>query len=230
MSPLTETPGALLYENPFSEPKDLEGFVMEGRADAVVRDGALEMKTYLTRTGDRHAHCVYWCPYDFPPDVGLEWEFTPVAARGLCMIFFAATGKNGEDLFNPALPERAGYYDQYHSGAINAFHASYYRRTGVESLNLSVLRKSAGFHKVAWGADPLPMAELARPPYRMRLTKLGRRVTFAINDLQLWSFDDDGDRYGPLLGGGKIGFRQMAPMVGRYANLRVHGFDGTEQR
>jgi hypothetical protein len=226
VSPVHEAPGALLYENRFTEPADLDGFVMEGRADAVIRDEALEMTTYLTQTGDRNAHCVYWCPHDFPADIEITWEFTAVADRGLSMLFFAATGRNGEDLFDPALPERAGYYDQYHSGAINAFHASYYRRTGVEPLNISVLRKSAGFRKVAWGADPLPTSDLAQPPYRMRLAKLGGRVAFAINDLQLWSFTDDGETYGPVLGGGKIGFRQMAPMVGRYANLRVHGLDG----
>jgi hypothetical protein len=62
----------------------------------------------------------------------------------------------------------------------------------------------------------------------MQLTKFGGRVAFSINDLQLWSFVDDGETYGPVLGGGKIGFRQMSPMVGRYANLRVYGLGQTE--
>lgn len=231
MDDIRDAPGTLIYENLFTDAEALDGFVMEGQADAVVGDGGLEMKTYLTksaRTGDGTAHSVFWCPRDFPSDIRIEWQFTAMTDRGLCMLFFAATGQHGEDLFDPVLPERAGFYDQYHSGAIDAFHTSYYRRIGGEPLNITVLRKSAGFHRVAYGADPLPLPDLAQPPYRMQLTKFGGRVAFSINDLQLWSFVDDGETYGPVLGGGKIGFRQMSPMVGRYANLRVYGLGQTE--
>jgi len=40
--------------------------------------------------------------------------------------------------------------------------------------------------------------------------------------LEILRFVDDGRRYGRLLAGGKIGFRQMAPLVAEYANLQVH--------
>ena len=46
-------------------------------------------------------------------------------------------------------------------------------------------------------------------------------MRFAINDLEVLTFHDDGQQYGPLLGGGCIGLRQLAPMAGDYANLRV---------
>ena len=50
----------------------------------------------------------------------------------------------------------------------------------------------------------------------------GQTVAFWVYYLPVLRFADDGATYGPTLGGGKMGFRQMAPMVGRYANLRVY--------
>jgi hypothetical protein len=40
--------------------------------------------------------------------------------------------------------------------------------------------------------------------------------------LQLLHWEDDGETHGPVLDSGKIGFRQMAPMMAEYANLTVH--------
>ena len=54
-----------------------------------------------------------------------------------------------------------------------------------------------------------------------RLVKCGAVVAFSINELPIFSWRDDGVSHGPVLGGGKIGFRQMAPLVGEYANLVV---------
>ena len=44
-------------------------------------------------------------------------------------------------------------------------------------------------------------------------------VRFYINALELFRFEDDGETYGKLLEGGKIGFRQLAPMIGEYENI-----------
>ncbi len=46
-------------------------------------------------------------------------------------------------------------------------------------------------------------------------------MRFYINALELFRFEDDGETYGKLLEGGKIGFRQLAPMIGEYENLEV---------
>ena len=74
---------------------------------------------------------------------------------------------------------------------------------------------------MAQAAAPIPTAEYAKPSYHLRLAKHGPAVRFWINDLPVLAWDDD-ERPGPVVGGGKIGFRQMAPMVGRYGNLRVY--------
>jgi hypothetical protein len=50
----------------------------------------------------------------------------------------------------------------------------------------------------------------------MRLTVHGGEIAFEIADLLSFRWHDR-----EPLAGGKIGFRQMAPMIGEYANLRV---------
>src|SRR5438105_1138404 len=108
----------------------------------------------------------------------------------------------------------------YHHREINALHVSYFRRSARSERAFQVcnLRKSHGFHLVCQGADPLPSVADALGPYRVRLVKCRAEVAFFINELPIFHWTDDGQSYGPLLGGGKIGFRQMAPLIAEYAN------------
>lgn len=57
---------------------------------------------------------------------------------------------------------------------------------------------------------------------RKRRIKIRGEILFKINDLSIIQWQDDGKTYGPLLEDGKIGFRQMAPLVAEYANLKVY--------
>jgi hypothetical protein len=169
------------------------------------------------------ANFVFWCPEDFPSDIAVTWDFWPVREPGLCILFFSATGDKGQDLFDASLAPRMGQYGQYHSSDINALHVSYFRRKHPRERAFQVcnLRKSYGFHMVAQGADPLPSVDDVLPPYSITIIKCGAEVAFYIRDLPIFHWVDDGESYGPLLGGGKIGFRQMAPLIGEYANLKV---------
>jgi len=58
-------------------------------------------------------------------------------------------------------------------------------------------------------------------PYRLSLLKKGREIRFAVNELEVLRFTDDGETWGPLLGGGRIGLRQLAPMIGEYVDWKV---------
>jgi len=173
------------------------------------------------------ANFVYWCPVDLPADIAVSWDFWPIREPGLCILFCAAAGIEGQDLFDPGLALRTGEYKMYHHGDIHAFHISYFRRRhpNERAFHTCNLRKSYGFHMVAQGADPLPSVADAQPPYHIRLIKCGPEIAFAINDLPILHWVDDGQTYGPLLGGGKIGFRQMAPLIAEYANLQVHAVE-----
>lgn len=214
----------LIYENKLGCPEDIQDFVLEGSAILTFSGNRLRMENAMSAEEGQRANYVLWCPVEFPADVRIEWDFWPIAQPGLCMTFFAAKGRNGEDLFDPALQKRTGEYPLYHHGDINAFHASYFRRKEADEcvFHTCNLRKSYGFYLTAQGGDPIPDVADASGPYRIAIEKVEAEVAFYVNELEIFRFKDDGVTYGPLLDGGKIGFRQLAPMVGEYANLAVY--------
>jgi hypothetical protein len=74
---------------------------------------------------------------------------------------------------------------------------------------------------VAQGADPIPSVADAKPPYSIKLIKRKNEIAFFIEGVPILRFIDNGKTYGALTGGGKIGFRQMAPLIGEYSNLKI---------
>ncbi|WP_192703489.1 YesU family protein [Paenibacillus sp. OAS669] len=214
----------MIYYNPLAAEKDVSGFRLEGEASASFPNGAMRMENKLDPEEGQASNFVFWCPETFPADIAVAWDFRPIREPGLCMLFFAAAGRQGEDLFAPHLAKRTGPYEHYHNGDINALHVSYFRRRYPEerAFHTCNLRKSHGAHLVCQGADPIPDVEDAQGVYRMELIKQGADIAFSVNGLTVLRWTDDGCTYGPRLGGGKIGFRQMAPLVGEYANLTVY--------
>lgn len=216
-------PEKLIYENPLSNKECIRDFRLEGSADISFEQGAMMMQNALDAEMGQKANYVLWCPQVFPADVRIEWEFRPLTEHGLCILFFAAKGKGGYELFDRRVP-RFGEYVQYHHGNMDAFHLSYFRRKEADerALHTCNLRKSYGFHLVAQGGDPLPDAKDMFDFYRLCVAKKGEEITFSVNDVQVFQYVDDGVRYGPLLGEGCIGFRQLAPLKALYRNLRVY--------
>ena len=224
MSDLNHARGALIYENALSSPEAMEDFMLEGKALIGFPDGRLRLENAESAQLGQKANYVLWCKKEFPADFLLEIDFRPVREPGLAMLFFAASGRGGRDLFDPSLAPRTGEYIQYHHGDIDAFHLSFFRRKDKDerAFHTCNLRKSYGFYLVAQGADPIPDVADAEGFYALSLLKKGADIQFAISDLEVLFFHDDGAQYGPLLGGGRVGLRQLAPMIGEYANLRVY--------
>ena len=223
MSVYAAQKGDLIYENPLASPDDLQDFILEGKAITSFPDGRLRLENAESASAGQKANYVLWCREAFPSDLLLQIDFRPVREPGLAMLFFAASGRDGQDLFDPSLSPRTGEYPQYHHGDINAFHLSFFRRKEPDerSFHTCNLRKSYGFYLVAQGADPIPDAADAAEAYTLSLLKAGPEVRFAVNDLEVLRFADDGASWGPLLAGGRIGLRQLAPMIGEYAHLRI---------
>lgn len=214
----------LIYENPLAAEADIKDFIMEGEAVITFPLGRMRLENKLSEKEGQKANYVLWCQEEFPADVMITWDFYPVREPGLCMMFFAARGMEGQELFDRSLKKRTGEYVQYHHGDINAFHISYFRRKEPDerSFHTCNLRKSYGFYLTAQGGDPIPDVADAKPPYHIAVIKRGNVVQFMIDTLEIFRFEDDGETYGPLLEGGKIGFRQLAPFIGEYADLRVY--------
>lgn len=211
------------FHNPLATSADLAGWVLEGPGALSYPQGRLRLESTADPADGQRANLVLWCPEVFGADVEVTWDFWPIAEPGLCILFFQASGSGGRDLFDPSLARRNGPYDQYHSGDISTYHVSYFRRRweSERAFHTCNLRKSPGFHLVGQGADPIPDVADAKGPYRIRLRVEHGRISFAVNDLECFSWFDDGSVGGAPLRGGRIGFRQMAPMVAEYADLRV---------
>ncbi|MGN0182980.1 MAG: DUF1961 family protein [Candidatus Ornithomonoglobus sp.] len=222
--------GDLIYENPLASEEDTKNFVMEGDASVSFPEGKMRLENNLDPSLGQASNYVYWCDKKLPDSIIIEWSFKPLNDDGLAIMFFSADGQNGKDLFDSSLAKRDGQYKLYHSGDINAFHVSYYRHSTDEESCFHVcnLRKSAGFQMVAQGADPLPPAEDVIEPYRMKVIKDKEIVRFYITDsatgieLMPFEFTDNEEQYGKYLEGGYIGFRQKAPLIGEYSDLKVY--------
>lgn len=214
----------LIYENKFEKYEDVENFVMEGDGKVSFPNGKMLFQNSDESEEGLKATYVFWCPVDFPENILAEWKFLPLREPGLSILFFSAVGNNGKDIFDKSLEKRTGKYPQYHHGDINAFHISYFRRKKAEERNFHTcnLRKSYGFHLTAQGADPIPDVEDVSGEYTCCFFKKGNIIKFFINGLEIFSFEDDGKTYGPLLKGGKIGFRQMAPLIAEYSDFKVY--------
>lgn len=217
----------LIYKNPLSSPDDVKDWIMEGKAKITFPNSKMVMESILDPTHGQAANFVYWCNIKMPDNIKIEWDFKPLSEEGLAILFFAANGKENRDLFDSSLEKRTGPYMQYHSGDIDAFHVSYYRRSEKDELELNVanLRKSKGFYLVAQGADPIPAAKYSSDtPYHLTILKTCETVTFKINDIEIFKYEDDNSTYGKYLKDGYIGFRQKTPLIGEYSNLKVYEF------
>ncbi len=214
----------LIYSNALAKPVDVNDFVMEGKAAVSFPRNRMRLESLLPPESGQKANLVFWCPITFPHDVVIQWKFCPIYEPGLCIMFFGAKGVAGQDIFDEQLHKRTGEYQQYHHGDINAYHISYFRRPNPDEtvLHTCNLRKSYGFHMVAQGADPIPTVSQCKDHYEITIAKDGAQIAFYIDNLKILEYEDDGKTYGPVIAGGKIGFRQMSPLIAEYWDLKVY--------
>lgn len=210
----------LLYRNSLQTASDVTDWIPEGPVSATPSpDGIL-----LASSGGPDEHWTFWCPETFGDRIRISWEFSPRDEPGLAMLFFGATSVDGGGIFDAGVAPRTGAYPQYHSGDIRTLHVSYFRRRWEDerAFHTCNLRKSPGFHLVSQGADPLPPVVDARDAfYRIEVVKDSDHLTFSIDGLMLFDWIDD-ESHGPRIRSGRIGFRQMSPLVACYRNLEVH--------
>lgn len=215
----------LIYRNPLAGPEDVKDFKLEGEARIDFDLGRMRLRNALSPEQGQASNFVYWCPEVFPDSVEISWKFWPMEEPGLCILFFAARGllAGGGDahVLDSRLKKRVGIYDQYTQSDVSALQIAYFRRRWPEerAFHLSNLRRAPGFELLAQGPDPLPDVKDATPPYRIRLQKRPRSVTFLINDLPVVSWTAKSREDVP--GSGSIGFRQMAPLIAAYSDLEV---------
>ncbi|MBY5959392.1 YesU family protein [Membranicola marinus] len=209
--------GALIYENDLSGPEDVKDWVMEGPGVTEFRDRWMEMYS-----PEEEYHHVFWCPMDFPDSIIVEWEAQNLETdAGLCIIFFAAKGIHGEDIFDSSLPARDGDFTWYIKDQLRNYHISYYANTPKKpDRGSSHLRKNNNFVLVSSGDEGIPTE--STKIHHMKLVKAGPLIRMYVDDRKIidWMDTDENDPR-PYYKGGKIGFRQMQWTHFRYRNLKI---------
>lgn len=209
--------GKLLYQNNLSQEIDLKGWVMEGPGKIEFKSGWMHMYS-----PNEEGHHVYWCPTDFPGNFIAEWEAQDQEIdAGLCIVFFAAKGLKGQSIFDTLLPKRTlGTFSDYTKGAMNNYHISYYAN-GRDNPNRETanLRKNKGFNLVQTGEMGIPVTSTA--VHKVKLVKHEGKILMYVDDRKIIDWTDDGIKYGRILEGGKIGFRQMQWTHFAYKNFNV---------
>ena len=192
----------LIYENALDTRECIKDFVVEGEADISFHDGAMRLKNAMDSQSGSDTGVTLWCPMSFPSDIMIQWEFRPLKEPGLATIFFAAKEKGEE---------------------INSYNISYFRRKEPSQrvFHTSVLGKNYDSNVLIQGADPIPDASADADWYSMVVVKKSGKISFFINELQIFEYEDDGMSSGDILTSGSIGFGQLSSMVAEYRNVRV---------
>jgi hypothetical protein len=216
--------GDLIYDSPLNTEESVKDWVLEGPGDISFNNKYMTMRSQIPDPPDGSTgHFNFWCPMDFPENMVVEWEMKPLTNLGVCHLFFAAKGQNGEDLFDPSLPERDGHYRQYHSGSINNYFMIYYS-------NLHNMRTTNAATTWIMKSNPpslLSLGQIGVKPgtkkfHRIRLIKESGHIQLQVNGKVFHDFTDPGnDRWGTIYKDGKIGFRQMAVFAAAYRNFKV---------
>ena len=200
-------------------------WIAEGWGGVEIRDGRLRVApSPFDATGlpkpvepGQRSHMVVWNRQVFPADFLLEFQFSPCdSTRGLALVIFGATAKDGGDIFDPALPPRRAEYASYHSGGLANYTDSFWsRNTETEGLT-NRLRRNPGFKQVAVG--PSLTTGPTDVTHCLRILKSGPHIEVEVNGRVVLRWDDP-DR---PLGAGRIGFRSMegVTMVA-YDNVKV---------
>ena len=206
----------LVYENTFSSKADLRDWRLEGTAKALIRNNRLEMYS-----SDQKSHHVFWCPKELPSNFMAEWEMQNLNPKaGLCIVFFAAKGVNGEDVMDPTLKKRTGIFSQYTRGDLNNYHISYYTNNPKKpNRPFSHLRKNRGFKTVQYGARGIPVNSTAT--HQLQLIKKENQISMYVDGRLIINWKDENKELGPPLEGGKFAFRQMQWSHFTYKNLKI---------
>ena len=203
-----------IYQTAFDDPGELKNWQLEGGKRAGIENGK-----FILENASRENHLVCWLKQEVPADFLLEFKMRPKDRKeGLAIAFFSARGLNGESIFDPKLKPRTGAYPQYNRGDLNAYHVSYWKG-GDNTPNL---RKSAGFHLVAQGANLVKDAT-ADVFQTIRVYKRGGKIRLLVDDVVGLAWDDDSKSFGPVLGSGWIALRQMGHTVRcEYDDLKIY--------
>ena len=208
--------GKLLYDGSKTDPQ-FSTWKKEGPVKSYFKNG---WEIFESTKPKQKKHIVWWCPEKFPESFIAEWEIKIISDYGLCIVFFAAKGENGESVFAPSLPKRDGTFTDYIKGKIKSYHISYLTNAGHNPGRPQVnLRKNNSFYLMAQGA---PGMSFDKKVHKILLCKDKSRIFMTIDARPVMDYtDSNAERYGEAYGDGWMALRQMSWAVGAYRNFKV---------
>jgi len=155
------------------------------------------------------SHMVVWNKNRFPADMMFEFTVNHHGSdNGLTLVFFAAKGLDGEDIFDRVLPPRNGVYRNYNKGQLANYTVSYWSRNKKPSLvakreqYTNRIRKNPGANILA--TDDSLTDKCSDCDFDVRVLKVDGEITVAINGTVVNRVTDPDPH-----GGGYIGLRSM---------------------
>ena len=155
------------------------------------------------------SHMVVWNKNRFPANMMFEFTVNHNGSdNGLTLVFFAAEGDQGQDIFNLDLPPRNGVYRNYNKGRLKNYTVSYWSRNQKPSLVLrgeaysNRIRKNPGANVLATNASLTDKCNDC--DFGVRILKIGGHITAEINGTVVNHVTDTDPH-----GGGYIGLRSM---------------------
>ena len=213
--------GKELFNFPLTDASQTKDWVLEGPGDIQFDKQGMIMSSTLESGQNLDGHIVYWMPHDLPENFTAQWVMQPISEDGLCITFFAAKGVKGEDLFDPSLKKRDGVFKQYINSDINSYHFSYYANTPFNPGRITTnLRKNSGFRLISNGAPGITPG--STDAHQVMMLKDGGRIVVNVDGKTILDYTDDGQKDGPIHGGGKFGLRQMRWMKALYRDLKIY--------
>ena len=192
-------------------------WVAEGKGGAMVCEGRLWVAPVpfeacgapVNEPDAERSHMVVWSRNRFPADLLFEFTVNHLGSDdGLTLAFFAATGLDGQDVFDLSLPPREGVYRNYNRGQLKNYTVSYWSRNKKPSLvkrgeqYTNRMRKNPGANKLATEYSRTDKCDDC--DYRIRILKRGGELTVEINGEVVNQVNDPDP-----LGDGYIGLRNM---------------------
>lgn len=131
------------------------------------------------------SNMVIWNSTLFPADILLEFTVNHHGSdNGLTLVFFAARGPDGQDIFDLDLPLRRAEYKKYNRGLAN-YTVSYWSRNQHKNAiknrerYSNRVRRNAGMNLLA--LNPSQTDVCSQCDYHIRILKIEDSITVAVN-------------------------------------------------
>lgn len=205
-------------------------WIAEGSGGADICGGKLWVAPVAFKTcGERSestdqepSHMVVWHKSQFPADMMFEFTINHHGSDdGLTLVFFAALGLEGQEIFDLGLPPREGDYRKYNRGALVNYTVSYWSRNKAKGAIENGERYSNRVRKNP-GANMLATNDSLTDKcndcdFKLRILKVAGNITAEINGTVVNHVTDAAPH-----GGGYIGLRSMQGVnMVSYDNFKV---------